>query len=626
MPYPSARPVRVLSVAVLLTAFFTTTAAASLADPAAHVRVPRAERPANAACDDPDVPLEIVIDAFAPARRPGMFVEVFGTVTPRRDIEGLRLRFEAEGTAELFNPAPYAVGRAAAGRAVEFSVLARFGRGDAGAVHVWAESDVQQEDLVWSKRETLHAIVHNGRLYTGMGDVQRLQRIAIEDDVAAGLATPEQAKERIRAMARVPFTRHDRQPVRREFTAAEQRMNARIGADARPLKERMAIHDHHPANMIPVQGNVQWLDENGVGHPAFGAAVDIRDSDTIIDENITTTITDVDGNYEAIVDNDDGIGAGDRDIYVRIRTANSLIDTRSAGLFGGTYEASSPVHGETPSGATINENFTIANTGTGPAMSVFQAGTWIALYASDRNGSDFSQVDLISIGTHTVTLVVSDGIASDDDTLSVTVQDTTPPVIGCPLDVVVECTGNLGIQADDPQLAAFFAGASATDTCDAASVITHDAPAFLPLGQTIVTFTATDAHGNTSSCQATVTVLDTEAPTITASVTPVELWPANHKMVTIEATVLVTDECDPNPTFVLTSIVSNEPDNGLGDGDQANDIQGADYGTPDTSFELRAERAGMLTNRVYTITYTGSDSSGNTSQTQVQVTVPRAVH
>ncbi len=51
-------------------------------------------------------------------------------------------------------------------------------------------------------------------------------------------------------------------------------------------------------------------------------------------------------------------------------------------------------------------------------------------------------------------------------------------------------------------------------------------------------------------------------------------------------------------SVVLTSIVSNELDNGLGDGQQPNDIQEAIVGTQDTSFCLRAERSGMGTGRI----------------------------
>ncbi len=227
-------------------------------------------------------------------------------------------------------------------------------------------------------------------------------------------------------------------------------------------------------------------------------------------------------------------------------------------------------------------------------------------------------------GSTVVTLTVSDGIEEDSDTMTVTVVDTTPPVIACPADITAECTGNHAVQVNDPQLAPFFAGVSAVDTCDASPGISNDAPGSFPLGDTTVTFTAIDADGNTSSCEATVTVVDTTPPEISVSLDQTVLWPANHKMVEINATVEVTDICDTNPTFVLTSITSSEPDdaNGNGDGNTIDDIQGADFGTADTSFMLRAERAGGGEGRVYTITYTGIDSSNNMTDAVVEVFVP----
>ncbi len=46
--------------------------------------------------------------------------------------------------------------------------------------------------------------------------------------------------------------------------------------------------------------------------------------------------------------------------------------------------------------------------------------------------------------------------------------------------------------------------------------VTNNAPATYPKGNTIVTWTATDASGNTETCQQTVTVTDNQAPVITA--------------------------------------------------------------------------------------------------------------
>ena len=118
-------------------------------------------------------------------------------------------------------------------------------------------------------------------------------------------------------------------------------------------------------------------------------------------------------------------------------------------------------------------------------------------------------------------------------------------------------------------------------------------------------------------------VPDTTPPVISVSVSPDTLLP-NHKMEDVTATVNVIDICDPNPSVVLTSIVSNEPDDakGNGDGKTIDDIQDADIGTEDYKFQLRAERAGRGTGRIYTITYTATDASGNSTNATATVIVP----
>jgi len=52
------------------------------------------------------------------------------------------------------------------------------------------------------------------------------------------------------------------------------------------------------------------------------------------------------------------------------------------------------------------------------------------------------------------------------------------------------------------------------------------------------------------------------------------------------------------------------------------DIQAADYGTPDLAFQLRSERSGKGDGRVYTAIYTATDCSGNTASDTAYVRVP----
>jgi hypothetical protein len=113
-------------------------------------------------------------------------------------------------------------------------------------------------------------------------------------------------------------------------------------------------------------------------------------------------------------------------------------------------------------------------------------------------------------------------------------------------------------------------------------------------------------------------------PTISVSLSPTELWPPNHAMATINATITTTGLCTScGPLVVqLVSITSSESDNGLGDGDTPNDIQGASYGSNDRQFQLRRERSGSGSGRTYTVTYRVTDCAGNTATWVGYVTCP----
>jgi hypothetical protein len=103
------------------------------------------------------------------------------------------------------------------------------------------------------------------------------------------------------------------------------------------------------------------------------------------------------------------------------------------------------------------------------------------------------------------------------------------------------------------------------------------------------------------------------------SLSPVILWPPDHKFVEVTATLTFQDNCDRNPAVTLVSITSNEPaDN------KEPDVQGAAFGTDDRTFSLRADRntGRDATGRVYTVTYRVADSSGNETIQSATVTVP----
>ena len=150
---------------------------------------------------------------------------------------------------------------------------------------------------------------------------------------------------------------------------------------------------------------------------------------------------------------------------------------------------------------------------------------------------------------------------------------------------------------------------------------------FCPLGFNFVGLVASDDWWSSLIPSTTlVNVVDTTPPSLQVTLTPTVLSPADHRLVRIDATVTSTDSCGAgSPAIVLTSITNSQADNGLGDGDTDHDIQGAVINTFDTSFYLRAERAGNNTaGRTYTVKYTATDSSGNQTQTSATVYVPHS--
>jgi hypothetical protein len=108
-----------------------------------------------------------------------------------------------------------------------------------------------------------------------------------------------------------------------------------------------------------------------------------------------------------------------------------------------------------------------------------------------------------------------------------------------------------------------------------------------------------------------VTVVDTTPPTITAaSANPSVLWPPNHKMVGVAVNYTATDDSG-QPACQISSVTSNEP------------ISSSDFTIVDANHvKLSAERLGSGNGRIYNITITCADASGNSSSEAVTVTVP----
>ncbi len=170
-----------------------------------------------------------------------------------------------------------------------------------------------------------------------------------------------------------------------------------------------------------------------------------------------------------------------------------------------------------------NQNVTIIDT-TKPNISVPSDVTFEAtnldqniITLGEPKTSDLVEVQSITndapesfkLGETVVTWTVTDSSGNTNSaTQLITVLDSTAPVISVPADITSEATGRDGTIIP-------IGKADATDAIGI-DAITNDAPESFPLGQTIVTWTATDTVGNTSTATQSITITDTTAPTITA--------------------------------------------------------------------------------------------------------------
>jgi len=156
-------------------------------------------------------------------------------------------------------------------------------------------------------------------------------------------------------------------------------------------------------------------------------------------------------------------------------------------------------------------------------------------------------VDTSIVGTYTLTYNVSNSaaVAATPVTRKINVVDTTKPSITAPHDVTAEATGkHTAVDLGTPTV---------TDIGDSSPKVTNDAPTTFPLGDTTVTWTATDVSGNTASAAQKITVTDTTKPVITLDGPATVAIPVFGTYT--EAGANVTDNYDSGLTATITGTV-----------------------------------------------------------------------
>ena len=154
------------------------------------------------------------------------------------------------------------------------------------------------------------------------------------------------------------------------------------------------------------------------------------------------------------------------------------------------------------------------------------------------------------VGTTTVTCTATDthnNTGSASFHVTVTLVDTTAPVVTVPADIATTTTVASGISVTF--------NASATDNIDGPRPTTCNpaSGANFPVGTTTVTCSATDTHGNTGSntFHVTVTFIDTTPPVLTVPGN-MSVSATNGSGAVVTFTATATDAVDPSPTVTCS--------------------------------------------------------------------------
>ena len=240
-----------------------------------------------------------------------------------------------------------------------------------------------------------------------------------------------------------------------------------------------------------------------------------------------------------------------------------------------------PIFNNCPANITVSNFFNTC----------YQQVYWPTVTASDNCGTSGVVVMtshapgfVFNVGTTTVTYTATDAAGNSATcTFNVTVNDTQVPTIqSCPANIIVNNdNGICGATVVWTQPAIF-------DNCPGVTVSsTHNSGDVFPVGTTAVTYTVTDAAGNTATCSFNVTVNDTQAPLITGC-------PAN---ISVSNTAGV---CGATVNWIVPSITDN---------------------CPGVTFTSTHNSGDTFPLGITTVTYTATDVAGNISICTFNVTV-----
>lgn len=240
------------------------------------------------------------------------------------------------------------------------------------------------------------------------------------------------------------------------------------------------------------------------------------------------------------------------------------------------------------------------------------------------------------IGAHILVLEVSDSKVTASDDMILTIDNSAPhavasgagfyrigssiPLYGQVSDYDVDmlnCVWKDGARVLCTETVATIPGGAAVSLPEECHAVN------LGLGDHTVLLEASDGVNPPAVSTMIVNVFDHTKPTLAPIADKTILWPPNHGMVYVTISANAADNSG-LPVSLSAAVSSNEPQDGLGDGDTAPDWTApvVNQETGVITLQLRAERSGKGSGRQYVVRITATDEAGNESAADVKIIVP----
>jgi hypothetical protein len=305
------------------------------------------------------------------------------------------------------------------------------------------------------------------------------------------------------------------------------------------------------------------------------------------------------------------LDAGEYQLFVRIEEVPPADDTAPTT----TVTPSPPPNAFGWHNADVILSFAAADNdgGTGVQEIVFSAAGAQTVPPTSTTGTTTSLAITVE-GETVVTYQARDGAGNLEEPKTLTIRlDKTAPVVTASRMPPPNVHG-----WNNTDVVATFTATDALSGIDGPASI--DVTFTLEGANQGATRTFTDRAGNLGSATIDGINIDKTPPRLDGlPAEPCLLWPPDHRLAGVGEVTVVDDLSGVLPGSFAVSGASNEPENGLGDGDTAPDIviEGG-------SVSLRVERAGGGTGRLYTISATAEDLAGNVGTAAGRCLVPRS--